>query len=209
MIIRVCIPFYSEFEACKEGLKELEACTEHTFLIEPRQGTYIGKTRNHLVNDGKSSAKAQSPIQGVDAFLFIDSDIKFNYALIEQLTSKNVKIATLPYRKHAENALFECGEFVTGFDGEISSHYTVEETGVKKVSWCGSGMMLVKREVFENMEYPWFRHTMVVKGEYQEEMGEDIGFCVGAKNANFNIWCDFNNPVEHVRRTAEQFDWSI
>ena len=77
MKIRVCIPFYSEFESIKLGLQELDNCKEHEFVIEPRQGVNVANTRNSLINDQRSSKKYQNPLEGFDAFLTIDSDMEF------------------------------------------------------------------------------------------------------------------------------------
>jgi glycosyltransferase involved in cell wall biosynthesis len=59
-----------------------------------------------------------------------------------------------------------------------------------------------KKEVFEKSPYPWYRHIPI---EFEEdgvecadEMWEDVGFCMNVKEHGFDIWCDFDNPVEHI-----------
>jgi len=208
MKIRVCIPFYSEFETTKLGLQELVNCKEHDFVIEPRQGVYIGNTRNHLINNGVSEEKYQKPVDGFDAFLTIDSDIGFTLDNILKLINHNVDIVGSPYLIHGSDTIYECGRF-SEIMGNIDRKCNISEKGLQPVHWMGSGMMLIKRNVFEKIEYPWYRHFMIQAGNRQKEAGEDISFCMGASNAGFKIWCDFDNPVNHKKRNQDSFDWNI
>jgi len=208
MRIRVCIAFYSEFEACKPGLRDLAQCKDHEFVIEPRQGTYIGATRNSLINDLKSSEIYQSPVEGFEAFLDIDSDIAFTLENVLQLIGHDKNIVCSPYLKHHSNTLYQVGSF-DSTDGNIASRYDVGESGLKPVDWSGNGFRLTKRAVYEKMAFPWYRHQMVKVGEKQKEAGEDVGFCMNARAAGFEIWCDFDNQVQHRQRTEKSFNWEL
>lgn len=203
MRIRVCIPFYAEYEATKSGIAELEACAEHEFVVEERRGTYIGKTRNHLVNEGRSSEKWQSPLEGFDAFLTIDSDISFTLADVLKLISHDKDIVCAPYLVHNSADTYECG-FFNETAGSIKLRANTTWNGLRFIEWAGSGFMLIKRHVFNEMEYPWYRHAMVRDGELQEESGEDIGFCMGAHIAGYKIYCDFDIAITHHNQT---FNW--
>lgn len=207
MRIRVCTPFYSEFEFAKPGMLELQNCKEHEFIIEPRQGSTIAKTRNHLINDGKSSLIHQNPLAGFDYFLTVDSDIGFTLSDVLSMLERNVQITCLPYLVHEQN-VYDCGIF-SDFLGEIGGKYSNQTKGFKRIQWAGSGMMLVRADVYSMIEYPWYRHRMVVRGNYQEQTGEDIGFCVGACLAGIKIYCDFDRPVKHKERKKDSFDWTL
>lgn len=54
----------------------------------------------------------------------------------------------------------------------------------------GFGALLMKREVFDIVDYPWF--TIDWKG------GEDIVFCVHAKRKGIKIWCDGAYKLGHI-----------
>ena len=207
MIIKVCLPFYSEFERAKPGLAELNACTEHEFIICPAQGTYIFELRNRFINDGKSQNKKQKLIEGFDAFLDIDSDISFTLDQVLSMIARKKDIVHLPYLIHRSDEIFQCGTFRE--PGIINAKYSTADKGFKKVDWAGNGMRLTMAHVYEAMEYPWYRHPMIITGESQREAGEDIGFCMGATKAGFDLWCDFDNPVGHKSRNQSQFNWEI
>jgi len=204
MRIRVCIPYYAEFEAVKPGLEELLECREHQFVIIPRMGTYVGEVRNSLINDGVSRMMFQKPVQGFDAFLFIDSDISFTLNDVLSLIKHDKPIVFGSYPRSWDESVLECGWFdeKTGF---IGGRYGIDKEGFQKVGWAGAGFCLVKSSVFEKLTYPWYRHILKQyddgKDIFQEEAWEDIGFCIHAVESGYEIWCDFNTRAGHTPRT--------
>ena len=52
------------------------------------------------------------------------------------------------------------------------------------------------------MPYPWFAPKMQVfeSGEVQDMCGEDVSFCLDAKEAGFDIWCDPRIRVGHEKQ---------
>lgn len=207
MRIRVCLPFYSEFEFARPGLIELKNSKEHEFVIEPRQGTYIWKIRNSLINDGQSCKIYQKPLN-YDAFLLHDSDVLCTEKQVLEMIESKKDIVSLPYESQGHRGYFECGEFGQ-VSGNIRTRYPVEQKGFQKVGWAGAGMILILKHVFEKIQFPWFWHPMVTIKDCQDQAGEDIGFSMGANKAGFDIFCNFNNPVKHNLRNPEQFNWAI
>ena len=64
------------------------------------------------------------------------------------------------------------------------------EDGLMKIGGAGAGFLLVKREVFEKIPYPWFSF---------ERGGEDLYFCDKARKNNFEIWADMSALLGHLR----------
>ena len=69
------------------------------------------------------------------------------------------------------------------------------------VDYTGFGWVLIKHGVFENLEYPWFAPKMQVfeSGSVQDMCGEDVSFCLDAKEAGFETWCDPRIRVGHEK----------
>lgn len=65
-----------------------------------------------------------------------------------------------------------------------------------KVCSAGNGVMLVKYEVFEALEWPYWKNVLVPGGI---EMGEDIYFCKKAGEAGYDIWCDPLVKCDHTK----------
>ena len=59
------------------------------------------------------------------------------------------------------------------------------------MDYAGFGWLLIKHGVFEHsdMKYPWFAPKMQVfeSGEVQDMCGEDVSFCLDAKEAGFEF----------------------
>ena len=92
-------------------------------------------------------------------------------------------------------------------NGGVMNHETIESISKRKkpftVDYTGFGWLLIKNGVFENkgMPYPWFAPKMQVfeSGEVQDMCGEDVSFCLDAKEAGFEIWCDPQVRVGHEK----------
>jgi len=193
-----------EYEAVKGCFKELQEYKEIDFIIEPRQGSVIRQLRNSFINDQKSCKRYQEPIEGIDAYLMIDSDINITLKDILLMISHDKYIVTLPYLSHESDETYQTGVF-SRVEGNIGGRFNTRKKGLHKVDWCGAGAMLIDARVFKKTEYPWFRHSMLQVDDLQEETGEDVGFCINARKSGFDIWCDFDNPVKHLPRN-KNFD---
>jgi hypothetical protein len=72
-----------------------------------------------------------------------------------------------------------------------------------KVDGLGFGFLCVGAGVFEKMQRPWFKTRTMQWPDvpYETDMGEDYSWCVGAKDAGFDIWLDPLVNVEHHKET--------
>ena len=92
-------------------------------------------------------------------------------------------------------------------NGGVMNHETVESIGKRRkpftVDYSGFGWLLIKNGVFEHaeMSYPWFAPKMQVfeSGQVQDMCGEDVSFCLDAKEAGWDIWCDPRIRVGHEK----------
>jgi len=90
-------------------------------------------------------------------------------------------------------------------NGGVMNHETVESISKRRkpftVDYTGFGWVLIKKGVFENLEYPWFAPKMQVfeSGNVQDMCGEDVSFCLDAKEEGFDIWCDPRIRVGHEK----------
>ena len=90
-------------------------------------------------------------------------------------------------------------------NGGVMNHETVESMGKRRkpftVDYTGFGWVLIRKGVFERLEYPWFAPKMQVfeSGKVQDMCGEDVSFCLDAQKANYEIWCDPRIRVGHEK----------
>ena len=90
-------------------------------------------------------------------------------------------------------------------NGGVMNHETIESISKRRkpftVDYTGFGWLLIEKGVFESLEYPWFAPKMQVfeSGEVQDMCGEDVSFCLDAKEEGFEIWCDPRVRVGHEK----------
>lgn len=65
-----------------------------------------------------------------------------------------------------------------------------------KTEYVGCGMMLVKMEVFDKLEWPYWKNEFAPA---VKTMGEDLYFCKKAREAGFDIWVDPMVKCNHFR----------
>jgi len=98
-------------------------------------------------------------------------------------------------------------------NGGVMNHETLDSIQKRKqpftVDYAGFGWLLIQKGVFEDFDekgnkkikYPWFAPKMQVfeSGTVQDMCGEDVSFCLDAKEAGFEIWCDPRIRVGHEK----------
>lgn len=217
MKIRICIPFYHEI--CAETVIGVRDCMKQKSIaweVASTQGPYIGQSRNHLVNRGKSRHAFQDPDPDVDFFLFVDADIGFQFRHVAQLLEDNCSIASGAYLRQRDGRnltagrwLYKYGRKVPGLvDGE-GCLTSGSPKGITPVDYAGGGFLLVKGSVFQLLPYPWFRERVIEvydpafpkddKAEYYQ-IGEDLGFCTLAGEEEIPIVCDTRVTLFHKPR---------
>jgi len=155
-----------------------------------------------------------------DYQLWIDSDIVFDTGKFWQLC--DMAIPAPDEEGNVEEKEIVCGWYCTEDghttsvahwldeeefrkNGGVMNHETLESMAKRRkpftCDYTGFGWVLIKKGVFENLEYPWFAPKMQVfeSGAVQDMCGEDVSFCLDAIEAGFTIWCDPRIRVGHEK----------
>lgn len=195
--VKVCTPVKSGKPKNIHLLQALDNFQDsnYSFKYHTCAGTYIFRNRNALVNNAQSQAVKQK-LNGWDFYLFIDSDIFFSLDQVFGLLNRRVSIVGGAYESR-EGPYFEAGQFHSQYPGLIKSKYSFDTEGLKTVDFVGAGFLLVRREVFEDLEYPWFQHPILRIGDNAEVVGEDVAFCMAAAKKFYKIHCDFGIRPKH------------
>jgi GT2 family glycosyltransferase len=70
-----------------------------------------------------------------------------------------------------------------------------------EVAYAGMGFMLVKRGVFEQMDYPWFRPIEKTIGKAVDFTMEDVTFCLRVRETGSPVMVDPAVTVGHMKST--------
>lgn len=116
---------------------------------------------------------------GCDSLLFIDSDMVVPMDLVPRLIEADKDIVSgLAFKRvpgYEPCTFKKC-------DREGTEFYLDYPKGLIEVQGVGMACTLIKRKVFEILQTPYFFPM--------PNIGEDLAFCVRAREAGFRIFCD-------------------
>lgn len=126
---------------------------------------------------------------------FIDDDHAFSPSIVAHLLEHDVDIvAPVVLRRQQPFAPVAC------VDDRILDLSSCPNEGLIKVQHTGSAGMLIRREVLEAVEEPWF--------ELRNGVSEDATFCQKAAEAGFSIYVDLATRMGHITTCAVWPAWS-
>lgn len=157
---------------------------------------HVDRARNEVVDMVLHPEVPRPPMypQGVEPaykecthIFFIDDDMLVPPNGLLRLLSHNVPIVGGLYFQRTPPHLPVAYRHVEGNQWVPVTEFCA---GLQEVDALGFGFMLVKREVFERMDRPWF--------EFSDRMGEDMYFCQQAKALGYPILVDADLKCRHL-----------
>ncbi|MDR2728494.1 MAG: hypothetical protein LBB56_05120 [Chitinispirillales bacterium] len=210
--IRVCVPYPNHGAISPETQKSLnllKQCPDIFVEIMEIQGSSISFIRNVGVNRGACEKVRQGGFD-YDYYLSVDADIAFKPEHLLQLLKRDLDVVGAAYQYRAQTDLLVAGHFANS-EGVVRAEefLPIDTLGVKEVDWIGAGFTLIKKHVFEAMDYPWYREQIVEFDDAAGEksavwVGEDVGLCLGARKKGFKIYCDCDCHVRHLVNSGSQ-----
>jgi hypothetical protein len=164
------------------------ATTDDRVLLYTSHGTLIASQRMELAR--------QALEEKADYLLWLDSDMRFPRETIGHLMLRDKPIVAANY---ATRRMPVKPVAMMDNDGEIGRVYTAPDSeGLQPVDYIGMGVMMVKREVFEKVEAPWFAIPYSTIGNHY--IGEDVFFCRKAREAGYEVLVDhdLSHQVKHI-----------
>jgi hypothetical protein len=159
--------------------------TTDAISLKIMQGTIIQNQRADLCLDAMR--------EGCSHILFIDSDMTFPQDMVQRLLKHDVDIVAA----NCARRRMPTGPTAQNYDenGVRKMVYTMpDSTGLEEVGSIGTGIMLIKKEVFQNMSEPWF--DMPWQTGKRGYMGEDVFFCKKAQELGFKVYIDHDVSKE-------------
>lgn len=121
--------------------------------------------------------------------LFLDSDMRFPPTIAQRLASHGPPIVGVNYSQRLQSRN-------TAIDMEGKPLKSRGEGGLREVSSCGFGALLIATSVFHEMRKPWFAFDW----DGTQAVGEDVFFCRKVRMAGYQIMIDqtLSNEVRHI-----------
>ena len=165
--------------------------TKHDIDLFTSAGTLIFDQRNNLV---KTALEVKA-----DYLLFVDADMRFPKDTLKILMAHDKDIIGVNATTRSEPVKPTAKNMLINEDGSIDwmPIYSNDKTGIEKADGIGCGIMLIKRKVVETIEEPYFYFEQLPGNRI---LGEDIYFCVKAKDAGFETWVDhdLSKQIKHI-----------
>jgi len=195
-MIIICIPYYDKIDS-----RTIESVNNTNLLVRTMRSTYLANSRNLMTHNNTSSRKWQTLSKEITHYLYVDSGNVFDPINVDMLLKHDLPIISGAY-KARNNDEFYCAGHAEYKPNKITKNYLpITTKGLREVDIVGAGFLLVKREVLEKMDYPWFRYEWIrfKKNdiEYQTQSGEDVGFCIHAKRYGYKIYVDCDCIIKH------------
>lgn len=202
--LRVGIPFPNhgnilpQVEKC---LEQLDKCDIDTEIVKV-QGSNVPLARNGSINKLKSNLCRQT-LDGFEYYLSLDADIVFTIDQLKRLIDYNLDIVSGMYPYKSDRRTAVAGKFNVLGAIDLDMKLSMNKTGLMKIGWVGSGFLLIKKTVLEQMDYPWFRYKLVswvddAGDVHQVELSEDATFCLNARKYGFPTYIDCDCKLEHL-----------
>lgn len=176
-----------DFVSCIENLNRV-GLTSVNFLA----GSLVYDARENLL-DAALKEKA-------DYILWLDSDMTFDPNLLNNLIASGKDfVSGLYFRRKPPFSPVIFKTIKLGFDGqhETENYDQYPENQLFEIDACGFGAVLMKSEMAIEMHKKDKTLFAPIPG-----YGEDISFCIRAKRAGYDLWCDSRVKLGHIAKTV-------
>jgi hypothetical protein len=173
------------------------------FVLLTTEDIPLPDSRNRLVEEALM-------IEPVTHLLLIDDDVVISPQGLKKMLELDCDIAVIDYPMHTDPDNKRIKDV-----GNICYNFWLkgQSTKDKPIYWAGLGCVLVKREVFKKMGYPWFQMmhrnfqrnpktgeiSFIGKFDTEEHGGEDCYFFMNANKLGFKIKQVEGMTCEHMQ----------
>lgn len=178
------------------------------YMISRKYSPVVYFSRTMCLGGDVLRGPKQKPFNGqldYTHLMWIDSDVLFKPEQIMTLLNHDKNIVSGVYMM-ADMKYFAT---VENWDEEYFKKYgafqflTEENIRNKKdlmeVDYTGFGFILIKRGVFESLDYPWFQPKFYDFGTCRDFSSEDASFCKMIKEKGYKIYIDPTIRVGHEK----------
>lgn len=155
----------------------------------------IASVRNAIVRQAQEN--------GVTHLLMMDTDQTYEPNIIGNLLGDMVKndIMVLGGRVHRRYPPYD--PILYKLDKELNKYYLVDDkewsqNELVEVEATGGGCLLINMELFDKIEYPWFKEVPAEESDTGTVIGEDIYFCKKVREKEIKIFVNTKVKIGHL-----------
>ncbi len=186
--ILVGVPIPPSYMANTKTVAQLEAWHAYDNVE-----TYYPATCGPEIGQDRIVQFALHGIPKATHILFVDYDVIPRPNTLKRLLSHDKDIIAGVYPMSFDSCIAWCMSREEPF---VPLQINDLPNNLFKAKTVSNGMMLVKTEVFDKLEWPYFKH-LYIPGTLQ--MGHDVYFCQKAREAGYDLWVDPKVKCEHIK----------
>jgi len=160
-------------------------------MLDKPEGTEVIRSQSGPIHEMRNTIVMRALAMDCTHLLFLDADMIYPQDTITRLflRKRNIVGALTFKRWPPFNPIL--------YTGEPYKMRLMEQIpkGITEVTATGTGCLMINCEVFDNIDYPWFKFD---KTEENNPVGEDIDFCYRARAAGYSIHVDCDIETEHM-----------
>ena len=200
-------------------ISKLWETRKYDIMLSPATGSFVPFVRMTTLGLDVLRGEEQKPFDGqpFDIWITIDSDIVFTFEQVEKLiesTNEHPVVAGMYRMADLVNYAFVKEWDETYFKANGTFKFIKpedidawkEETNFKyyPVVYSGMGFMAIRRDVFDNIKYPYFDSEIItIKTEdgkvIRDICSEDVSFCKKIAKAGYPIMVNTDIRVGHIK----------
>ena len=154
--------------------------------VKVQRGNFVSENRNKIVEDALKTE--------AEWIFFLDDDLLFEPNCLNKLLERNVDaVVGLSLRRSVP--FFPLAYRGQKEDGRCTPiTLTSETSGLIEIDAATAGGLLIRRNVFEKMQEPYFKMAQIPGSD----AGEDLWFCMNMRKAGFKLWLDTDVRFGHI-----------
>jgi len=178
----VSMPAPSVITLCRLLIETRSARTDLLVV----QGAYIQHNRSILAKLARE--------QGCTHLMYMDHDVVFPGDTIDKLLAHEKPVVGATYNMRGVEPPSTCVVLLDEHGDKTPWEHLPKEPF--RCEALPGGAMLVRMDVFDKIDRPWFAIQEDETGELS--MSEDVWFCNRVRAAGMEIWCDPTIPTGHI-----------
>ena len=145
---------------------------------------FVISTRGYNTSENRNYIASQA-VKNSDYLFFIDDDMIFPPNTLDKLLARKKDIVG--------------GVYMTKYDKQEPVVEYFDDERPKDLFKCkaiGTGMLLIKTDVFKKVPQPWFKYEWYPNGMVKRS--HDWIFCEDARREGYDIWADPTLKIQHI-----------
>lgn len=191
--VTIGLPVYRDFHP-NTTLSLMALASQFDFHISSHRGCFVHRNRELIMADAIAANSTH--------LMFIDSDVVFPAEAVNRLVMRNLPIIGASYNKRDTDPPESTAKMFDGGDKlRLVRPHELLKGEPFQVAAVPGGFMCINLQALlaSNMRPPYFRISQDSQGEI---VGEDVDFCLQAREFGLDVWCDPTIQVLHMGEKA-------